>query len=506
MAVDNATILDKVRTKGTDDYQQRIPSATQTGVANTMRYLFDPMNRQYLNDCVWNMVNRIGLTVMAQNAPFENPLAIFKKENLYWGSTVQEIAVKWIKAHGYKDDAEELLKMHRPEAAVWFYEMNRRDQYPISWTDDELRQAFVDDFGLNRFIAQIMETPRNSDNYDEMNIMLALIRHYERNLGFYKVHLDSIPSDETTAKTLLKALRSTAGRMQFPSTQYNALNVTDIPAYANPQQMVLLIEPEYLASLDVDALSAVFQLDKADVPYRIVQVPSLGIPGAVALLVSTDWYQVRDTLYGTTQFYNPQTLGNTLYLNHWGIYGVSPFTPCALFTTDAGTSITVVTQNVTGFTLTADKSTVQAGDLVQLQPKLTATITPTGTAIEVAPNTATYEVTATRGEAPNINAVPLNVNTFVDDNARLHIQRDGLHVGDTIKITGFATYINPNGSTTKYSAYRTLNVVAPTAAAEADVAPIVAPTAVAAKADVAPIVAPTADNAGASKRNAKENN
>lgn len=79
MAVDNATILDKVRLRGTDDYQQRIPSATQTGVANTMRYLFDPMNRQYLNDCVWSMVNRIGLTVMAQNEPFENPLAVFKK-------------------------------------------------------------------------------------------------------------------------------------------------------------------------------------------------------------------------------------------------------------------------------------------------------------------------------------------------------------------------------------------------------------------------------------------
>ena len=34
MAVDNATILDKVRLKGTDDYQQRVPSATQTGVAH----------------------------------------------------------------------------------------------------------------------------------------------------------------------------------------------------------------------------------------------------------------------------------------------------------------------------------------------------------------------------------------------------------------------------------------------------------------------------------------
>lgn len=461
MAVDNATILDKVRLKGTDDYQQRIPSATQTGVANTMRYLFDPMNRQYLNDCVWSMVNRIGLTVMAQNEPFENPLAIFKKENLYWGSTVQEIAVKWIKAHGYKDDAEDLLKMHRPEAAVWFYEMNRKDQYPISWTDDELRQAFVDNFGLNRFVAQIMEAPRNSDNYDEMNIMLALIRRYEQNLGFYKVHLDAPPTDEASAKTLLKALRATAGRMRFPSTQYNALNVPDIPAYANPQQMVLLIEPEYLASLDVDALSTVFQLDKADVPYRVIQVPNLGIPGAVALLVSTDWYQARDTLYGTTQFYNPQTLSNTMYLNHWGIYGVSPFTPCALFTTDAGTSIKVATQTVTAFTLTPTTGTVKAGDLMQLTPKLTATVKPTGTAVQVAPNAATYEVAANHaasGEEPHGAAFDLNVNTFVDDQARLHVQRDGLVTGDVITVTGTATYVNPNDKTTKYSATCTFTV------------------------------------------------
>lgn len=457
MAVDNATILDKVRLKGTDDYQLRVPSATQTGVANTMRYLFDPMNRQYLNDCVWSMVNRIGLTVMAQNEPFKNMLSVFKQENLYWGSTVQEIAVKWIKAHGYKDDAEELLKMHRPEAAVWFYEMNRKDQYPISWTDDELRQAFVDDFGLNRFIAQIMETPRNSDEYDEMNIMLALINHYEQNLGFYKVHLDAAPTDEASAKALLKALRATAGRMRFPSTQYNALNVHDIPAYANPQQMVLLIEPEYLASLDVDGLSAVFQLDKADVPYRIIQVPSLGIPGAVALLVSTDWYQVRDTLYGTTQFYNPQTLSNTMYLNHWGIYGVSPFTPCALFTTDAGTSIKVVTQTVKGFTLTAPASTVAPGDVIQLTPKLTATVEPTGTAIQVAPNAATYEVSGKR--KATTSAFSLNANTFVDDQARLHLQRDNLNNGDIISVTGTATYVNPTGETTKYTKELLLNVV-----------------------------------------------
>ena len=189
-------------------------------------------------------------------------------------------------------------------------------------------------------------------------------------------------------------------------------------------------------------------------------MPSLGIPGAVALLVSTDWYQVRDTMYGTTQFYNPQTQANTMYLNHWGIYGVSPFTPCALFTTDAGTSVKVVTQAVTGFTLTPDTGTVKAGDLVQLTPKLTATVTPTGTAIQVAPDAATYEIAATHAaEGKTAGAAfDLNTNTFVDDQARLHVQRDGLVAGDVITVTGTATYINPNGETTEHKATCTFTV------------------------------------------------
>ena len=166
-------------------------------------------------------------------------------------------------------------------------------------------------------------------------------------------------------------------------------------------------------------------------------------------------------MYGTTQFYNPQTVSNTLYLNHWGIYGVSPFTPCALFTTDAGTSIKVVTQTVTGFTLTPTTGTVKAGDLLQLAPKLTATVTPTGTAIQVAPNAATYEVAANHaasGDDAHGAAFDLNANTFVDDQARLHVQRDDLVAGDVITVTGTATYANPNGETTEHSATCTFTV------------------------------------------------
>ena len=112
-------------------------------------------------------------------------------------------------------------------------------------------------------------------------------------------------------------------------------------------------------------------------------------------------------------------------------------------------------------TLTPATSTVKAGDLMQLTPKLTANVAPTGTAIQVAPNAATYEVAANHaasGDDTHGAAFDLNVNTFVDDQARLHVQRDGLVAGDVITVTGTATYVNPNDETTEHSATCTFTV------------------------------------------------
>lgn len=116
-----------------------------------------------------------------------------------------------------------------------------------------------------------------------------------------------------------------------------------------------------------------------------------------------------------------------------------------------------MTQTVTSFTLDSSNSTPAPGDVIQLNPKLTATINPTGTPVQVAPNTATYTVRAKRGE----NAIALNVNTFVDDQARLHIQRDELQNGDIIAVEGTATYVNPNGATDTYTSTVRLTVKIP---------------------------------------------
>ena len=452
MAVNNSTIMAKAWLAGTSDFQQRIPDPTISGIKATMDALFQPMNGQYFNMFMDILINRIGFTYVRQQE-YKNPLSVFKGTKLTYGATIQEIAPRWIKAHSYEDDSETLLKLHRPEAQVWYHSQNRRDQYPISVNVDELRTAFTDEQGLNRLVASIMTTPQNSDQYDEYRIMLQLIAEYENRWGFYKHHLSAMPTDETSGKELLTALQTYGGKLQFPSSLYSG---TEIPVFAKPDELVLITTPEAQAGLNVNTLAGLFNVDLAQVKYRVVLVDEFPIKGAVALLTTEDFFVCSDTLYSTTSFWNPQTLTTNYYLNHWGIYSISPFVPAILFTTeDESTTTPTITQTVSGITLEAEKDTMAAGESQQLMVKLTGTINPETPDIFVAPDAATYEIVAKNAEG---EPVALNARTRVDQYGVLHTQKTGLKAGDVITVTATSAYTNPSGKTVGYTADKEITI------------------------------------------------
>ena len=461
MAQNNNTIMAKAWLAGTNDFQQRIPDPTQAGISATMSALFQPMNGQYFNQFMDILVNRIAYTyVRGQN--YKNPLAVFKGNKINYGSTIQEIAPKWIKAHSYEDDAETLLKLHRPESEVWYHSQNRRDQYPISVNVDEIRTAFTDEYGLNNLVAQLMNTPNNADEYDEFNIMKNLIAEYETRWGFYKYHLDDYPADDASGKAFLTALQTLGGKLQFPSSVYSG---TDIPVFAQPSELVLLVTPEAQASLNVNTLAALFNVDLAKVSYRTVLIDEFPIPDAVALLTTEDFFVCHDTLYNTTSFWNPQTLTTTYWLNHWGVYSVSPFVPAILFTTAAGTVTPTIKQVVTGLTVTAEPGTVELGGSASIVTKLNGTIDPADSDADVLvrPDACIYNVSAETPPGDDPAAKPakpvqLNARTRVDNYGVLHVQKTGLKPGDVITVTATSTYVNPSGATVPYTGTATVTI------------------------------------------------
>jgi hypothetical protein len=456
MAVDNSTILDNVWLHQTNDYQQRIPNSTQATIEQTMRKLFDPMNGRYLNAFIDSLVNRIGLTYIHQQT-WDNPLAMFDKGSLPYGSTVQELAVKWIRAHHYEDDDESLLALHRPDAASWYHTLNRQDYYPISVVEDELQQAFVDDGGLNRFVSQILAAPRNSDAYDTYRATLQLIATYEQNFGFYKKQVAQI-ADKESGEDFLVTLREDAELLGFPSARYNSGLIDDIPVFAKKGELVILMTPRVKANIDVRNLAAAFNRSDAEIEQRIVIVDEFPVANCEAIITTEDFFQNYNKLYRTTSFYNPQTLGQTYYLHHWQILSVSPFVPAIMYTTAEATSTPTVTQTVTGLTLTATAETAKAGGSVPLTVTLDGSLagTPAGTdtsKFAVAPDAATFEIVAELDGEP----VKPYMTTYVDDGFVLHTSKR-LAAGTVLTITATSTYTNPGGETTTYSDTATVTI------------------------------------------------
>lgn len=448
MATNNTTIAGRVYLSGSNDFQQRVPNPTIEGIDATSKFIFDPMNRKYLNEFMDAFVNRIGSQIVHNNA-WENPLSVFKGATMRYGSTIQESAVKWIKAHSYNVEDDSLLAVQRPEAAVWYHTVNRQDRYDITVEQPDLRMAFADEMGLNRLIDAIMTVPRNSDNYDEYLCMLNQIAYYEQNWGFFKHHVSAEPTDEATGKEFLKAVRAYANKLQFPTSLYSPVSAEyGIPTFAKPNELVLFVTADAAASIDVDTLASVFNLDKAEAKYRQIVLPELPIPNAFAMLTTDAFFVASDYVYTNESFYNPQTLATNYYLHHWEIVSASPFVPAILFTTDAATTVTTITQTVTGVTITPAAQTAKPGDTVALTVKLTGDITANDEGLVVAPDAVTWSVSGANASG---HSLALNSATRVDRLGVLHIQKSNLETHDVLHVTGTASYVNPSGATTLYT-------------------------------------------------------
>lgn len=454
MAVTNATIMARARLDGSNDFAQRIPDPSQAGMEAVAETLFDPMNQDMYNQFASFLVNRIGYQYIHQHG-WENKLRAFLKPKLNFGNTVTETALKWVTAHSYDIDAETQFKTTYPEGLQAFHSVNRKVKYPISVSEDQLKYAFTDDTGLSSLVAAILQVPFNSDEYDTYKTMMELFAVYDKHYSAFRHQLSAMPTDEATSKEFLKALRKYAYQLEYPATIYTP---TDIPVFADRSELVLFITPDAMAATEVDGLAALFNVDRAEVPYRTVVVDEFPVPNVCAILTTEDFFQVYDAIYKTTSQYDPEGLKTNYWLHHQQIVAFSPFVPVIFFGTDAATAVPTVAVKPTGLTLTGTGESIEPGGTMQLTTKLAGTVDPETEGIEVKPNAATYEVKLKDGV--------INARTRVDYDGVLHLQKTGVENGDQVTVTATSVYTNPSGKTAVYTAPAlTLNVVVPGAPA-----------------------------------------
>lgn len=445
----NEITLDRIRKRASPDYQARIPEATQAGVQAAMRALMD--YRPARNEFIDALVNRIGL-VYAKNTSWSNPLAEFKRGMLSYGDTIEEIQMGLIKAKTYDFDRESternLFGTHRPEVQSSFHTINRQDKYIITIDNPALNRAFLEENGLTSFISQTMDSVATSDQWDEFLLTCELFSLYETNNGFHKVQVPDVSapnSTEADAKGLLRKIRAVADNLTFISTKYNP---AAMPMAAKKEDLLLFVSPEVNAAIDVEALAAAFNVSLAQAHGRIVPIPEdqFKIEGLQAIITTKDFFVIADTLFETTQLWNPDNLQNNQWLHHHQVISASRFVPAVLFTSKTVDEI-VLTPN----------EPVSVGNIT--------TVDETGATVTDVIRGETYQLSAdvvTTEEDGTAEAVRWSLDgnvsllTYISDTGVLHV--GGAEDATSLTVRATTVWVDPAGVETAKTATETLTV------------------------------------------------
>lgn len=447
-------IFNAVRNATSPQFQVRIPSATQGNIRNavdTMR------NFPYLRDEFTGVLIQRLIGLYVQHADWDDPLKLIGSPRTLkrYGSTYEQAAVGLVEARTRNFNKEYLGddvygRYSLPTASV-FHPLTFDHYYPVTIPEDALLTAFDGESGMADYIAEIMNAPILSDRNDMYLMKTQCFAEYARKGGFYRVHTTDVgaaDSTEADAKNLLRLIQQTANELK--ASPMSAMPRYNAMSWVTPwrdSEAILFATPQVIAALNVEALAAAFNIDKVNVPYRIIPIPEdmFGIGGSggkvQAVLTTEDFFFCWDEMLETTNSpVNPIDGTRNIFYKHRGSITPNPFANAVLFWTGEGSTESVTPPN----TLTTSKPKlvlrvmkygqtsatprdVSRGGLVQVESEIasankdTASFQPIGIEYKVKGATSQF--------------------TSIDNGGILRCGLD--ETAEFLEVTAQATYIDP---------------------------------------------------------------
>jgi hypothetical protein len=332
-------ILDTIRANATTEYQDRVPLAEQTTIEAVGAPILTYQSTQ--NEFLTALVNRIALSII-QNKTATNPLAILKKGTIPLGSDIQEIFTNMAKDTGFDGSGSKLLTKTTPDTKALYHRLNRKGQYPVTITKQQLQTAFTSYSELEKMLGSIVTAMYSGDNYDEFILMKNL---FASAISDNKIVTASVPHvlDEATGKTFIKAVKNASSGFTFPSSAFNTYyaNRPDsdqgepITTWTPVEDQILIVRADVMNEIDVEVLASAFNMSKVEFLAKALKVDSFGkASNCLAVLCDRSWVQVYDNLFETSEFYNSQGLYWNYWLNHWQTYSYSLFANAVAFVCD----------------------------------------------------------------------------------------------------------------------------------------------------------------------------
>lgn len=339
-------ILNNIRDNASDAYQSRIPAATRTTISQVGNALAS--YSVLYNEFCDALFNKIGKTLI-ESKLYKNKLARFKTGAVLTAQDVEEIFVDMAKAAtAYDPNGTNPLGRRADDdnVHVAYHRENRRDCYEITIGDIDFVRVFQSEASLDQFIKSKINSVYSRAAHDEMLHMKNLLATFKNTAGNAPGYFDyevaevgagaNATRDEIklAAESFVKTVKKAVLDVSFASTSYNKAGVM---TWAEPGNLVLLVNKDILAEIDVDVLARAINPDKVDAPVSVIAMDDFGdLADTYGLLIDAEFLRVWDTLSHMEPQRNAQGLFTNYFYHVHQILSASPFKTAVRFKVVAG--------------------------------------------------------------------------------------------------------------------------------------------------------------------------
>lgn len=260
---------------------------------------------------------------------------------LPYGKSIESIFVDIVKGkqRTHETDpttlASDLLSRENPNVKVEYYSENFRHQYKTTITDEELKGAFRAENGLSSMTGRILQAPLTSIEYDMQEMVLHALPELKGGKATIDKTAYSAMTEEEKAKVIVKTIKSQVIKMGFLNNKHNGQGVM---TFSRPQDLVVFLDPDMMANIDVELLAQAFNISKAEVPLHVLPVPQFTKrtgtgeeatyaedTDCLAIICDKDAIQIYETLNSSETFRNPQGIYTNVFFNRWGLMSACNF-------------------------------------------------------------------------------------------------------------------------------------------------------------------------------------
>lgn len=342
------TSLNQLREISSEIYHKYIPIIDDTtdigAFANPILTIPEVYN-EFCN----SLINRIVYTQFEIKS-FRNPLVVLEGDRIPLGYAGQEVYVNPAKGRQYNaNDFAGLLMKYEADVKVQYMALNMDVQYPVTFSRQQLKKAFVSWGDLETFIDGLSNALYNGAYIDEFRFTKNIIS------GAYKdnkavIETVTAVTNEATAKAFVERARELFLNFQLPSSDYNAWAKVGgegrpVVTWTNPEDIVIIIKNSLRAKLDVNVLAEAFNMDKADLLGNIISIDDFDVyddegtkifdgSNIVGMIADKSWFRIKRQDMFMDSFYNPNNRSIQYYLNLVKMYNFSLFANGVIFATE----------------------------------------------------------------------------------------------------------------------------------------------------------------------------